>query len=122
MTSPLKKDVYQSVTDNIVAMLERGVKPWAPQWSKSADGLMSLPLRSNGEAYRGLNLMLLWGSAEANGFRAQTWMTFNQAKALGGCVRKGEKGVRIVFVSMMCHVSLFAVPRISSTSMITARC
>lgn len=97
MTSPLKKDVYQSVTDNIVAMLERGVKPWAPQWSKSADGLMSLPLRSNGEAYRGLNLMLLWGSAEANGFRAQTWMTFNQAKALGGCVRKGSKGTQIVY-------------------------
>ena len=97
MTYSDKKDVYQTVTDNIVAMLERGVKPWAPQWSKSADGLLSLPLRSSGEAYRGLNLMLLWGSAEANGFRAATWMTFNQAKALGGCVRKGSKGTQVVY-------------------------
>ncbi len=97
MTTADKKDVYQTVTDNIVAMLERGVKPWAPQWSKSADGLLSLPLRSSGETYRGLNLMLLWGSAEANGFRAATWMTFNQAKALGGCVRKGSKGTQVVY-------------------------
>lgn len=92
-----RKDIYETVTNSIVEMLERGVKPWAPQWSKSADGLLALPLRSNGEAYRGLNLMLLWGSAEANGFRAQTWMTFKQAKDLGGSVRKGSKGTPVVY-------------------------
>lgn len=92
-----KADIYQSVTDSIVAMLEAGVKPWAPQWAKDAGGLLALPSRVNGEAYRGLNTMLLWGAAEAKGYRHQTWMTFRQAKELGGCVRKGEKATQVVY-------------------------
>jgi antirestriction protein ArdC len=92
-----KKDIYQTVTDSIIAMLERGTKPWAPQWSKDAGGLLVLPRRSCGTEYRGLNTMILWGAAEAKGYRHQTWMTFNQAKALGGCVRKGEKGTQVVY-------------------------
>ncbi|QBX36892.1 DUF1738 domain-containing protein [Brevundimonas sp. S30B] len=97
MTTSEKKDIYQTVTDSIVAMLERGTKPWAPQWAKDAGGLLALPTRANGETYRGLNTMLLWGAAEAKGYRHQTWMTFRQAKELGGCVRKGEKGTQVVY-------------------------
>lgn len=94
---PERKDIYQSVTDSIIAMLEGGVRPWSPQWSAEGCGLPAIPTRSNGEAYRGINTMLLWGAAETKGYRAQTWMTFNQAKALGGCVRKGEKATAIVY-------------------------
>lgn len=90
-------DIYQTVTDSIVAMLERGVKPWAPQWSNGACGLPVMPTRVSGEAYRGINVALLWGAAEMKGYSHHTWMTFNQAKALGGCVRKGEKATPIVY-------------------------
>lgn len=92
-----RKDIYQTVTDSIVAMLEGGVKPWAPQWSSEGCGVPAVPTRANGEAYRGLNILLLWGAAEMKGYRSQTWMTFKQAKELGGCVRKGEKATPVVY-------------------------
>lgn len=95
--TPERKDIYATVTDSIIAMLEAGVRPWSPQWSSEGCGVPAIPTRSNGEAYRGINTMLLWGAAEMKGYRAQTWMTFNQAKALGGCVRKGEKATAIVY-------------------------
>lgn len=97
MTTALKSDIYQTVTDSIVAMLEAGVRPWAPGHDAKACGLPVIPTRANGEAYRGLNVALLWGAAEMKGYRHHTWMTFNQAKALGGCVRKGEKSSPVVY-------------------------
>lgn len=89
-------DIYADVTDRIVAMLERGVRPWAPQWDAKGSCPV-IPTRANGEAYRGINVALLWGAAEARGFTSQQWMTFNQAKELGGCVRKGAKAERVVY-------------------------
>ena len=93
----MKADIYQTVTDSIVAMLEAGVRPWAPGHDAKACGLPVIPTRANGEAYRGLNVALLWGAAEMKGYRHHTWMTFDQAKALGGCVRKGEKSSPVVY-------------------------
>lgn len=93
----MKADIYQTVTESIVAMLEAGVRPWAPGQDAKACGLPVIPTRANGEAYRGLNVALLWGAAEMKGYRHHTWMTFNQAKALGGCVRKGEKSSPVVY-------------------------
>lgn len=97
MTTTFKSDIYQTVTDSIVAMLEAGVRPWAPGHDAKACGLPVIPTRANGETYRGLNVALLWGAAEMKGYRHHTWMTFNQAKALGGCVRKGEKSSPVVY-------------------------
>jgi len=93
----MKADIYQTVTDSIIGMLEAGVKPWAPGHNAKACGLPVIPTRANGEAYRGINVALLWGAAEMKGYRHHTWMTFNQAKELGGCVRKGERATPIVY-------------------------
>lgn len=93
----MKTDIYQTVTDSIIAMLESGVRPWAPGHNAKDCGLPVIPTRANGEAYRGLNVALLWGAAEMKGYRHHTWMTFNQAKALGGCVRKGEKSSPVIY-------------------------
>ncbi|WP_313552926.1 ArdC family protein [Brevundimonas sp.] len=97
MTTSAKQDIYQTVTDSIVGMLGKGVRPWAPQWEAGSCGLPAIPTRANGESYRGINVALLWGAAEMKGYRHHTWMTFNQAKELGGCVRKGEKSTPIVY-------------------------
>lgn len=40
---------------------------------------------------------MLWAVAHDKGYAASHWMTFKQALALGGCVRKGEKSARSVF-------------------------
>ena len=92
-----KADIYQTVTNSIIAMLEAGVKPWAPGHNAKDCGLPVIPTRACGKAYRGINVALLWGAAEMKGYRHQTWMTFNQAKELGGCVRKGEKATPVVY-------------------------
>ncbi|MEP4529568.1 MAG: zincin-like metallopeptidase domain-containing protein [Paracoccaceae bacterium] len=50
----------------------------------------------NGEAYRGINILMLWATAMAKDYSSARWMTFNQAKQLGGHVRKGEKSATVV--------------------------
>lgn len=88
-----KFDVYQEVTNQIIEALEQGVKPWECPWQTSAP---ALPLRVTGVSYRGINHVLLSLKAWAQGFRNPVWMTFKQAKDLGGMVRKGEKSSLVV--------------------------
>lgn len=94
----MRKDIYQAVTDQIVSELEKGVRPWHQPWSAShMDGRVALPLRHNGIAYRGVNVITLWMTALAKGYSAPVWMTFKQAVDLSGGVRKGEKGSLTVY-------------------------
>ena len=86
-------DIYEEVTNQIVAMLEAGTRPWSPSW---ASGTASLPLRHEGTAYRGINILLLWSAAMVRGYSNPYWMTYRQASELGGQVRKGEKGNLVV--------------------------
>lgn len=98
MTKPVKPDIYARVTGQIVADLEKGVRPWIKPWSaERAGGRVLRPLRHNGKPYQGVNILLLWGSALENGFSSPVWMTFKQARDLGGHVRQGEKGSLVVF-------------------------
>jgi antirestriction protein ArdC len=94
----MKRDIYQSITDQIVSELEKGVRPWQKPWSSvHMDGRVVLPLRHNGIAYRGVNILTLWMASLAKGYGAPIWMTFKQAIDLGGGVRKGEKGSLSVY-------------------------
>lgn len=95
-----KADVYAEVTAKIVADLQRGVRPWHKPWSvEHAAGRVSRPLRHSGEPYQGINILMLWASAEEQGFACPYWLTFRQAKELGGFVKKGEKGSPVVYAS-----------------------
>jgi antirestriction protein ArdC len=49
--------------------------------------------------YQGINILMLWGAAMENGYSAPIWLTFKQALALGGAVRKGECGSLVVYAS-----------------------
>jgi antirestriction protein ArdC len=94
----MKRDVYQTITDQIVRQLEAGVRPWHQPWSAShMEGRVALPLRHGGIPYRGVNVINLWMAALDKGYAAPVWMTFKQAIELGGCVRKGEKGTLTVY-------------------------
>lgn len=98
----MKTDLYQRVTDQIVAQLEAGVKPWVRPWNaKHAEGRITRPLRVTGEAYQGINVMMLWGAAADRGYTAPTWMTYRQATELGAQVRKGETASLVVFASKL---------------------
>jgi antirestriction protein ArdC len=89
--------IHSEITSTIIAQIEAGVAPWAASWDQA--GSNARPLRANGQGYNGINVVLLWSSAQQNGFQSPRWLTFNQAKELGGCVRKGSKGTKIVYYS-----------------------
>jgi antirestriction protein ArdC len=52
---------------------------------------------SSGRAYSGINILILWHALFEGEFAAQRWLTFKQAEALGGHVRKGERGVTVCY-------------------------
>ena len=87
-------DAAQSITDEIVALLEAGTLPWRRPWRIAGGGV---PLRVGGEPYRGINAFLLGLRAAMAGYSSPTWMTFNQARQLGACVRKGERSSVVVY-------------------------
>lgn len=96
----MKSDVYTKITDQIIAALEEGTRPWMKPWQAGhVAGPVSRPLRSNGKPYSGINIIMLWATAMQRGYNAPIWMTFKQAQELGAHVRKGEKGTLVVYAS-----------------------
>ena len=98
MTHALK-DIYQSVTNQIIAALEAGTPPWVCPWRAGSTSLAPANL-SSGRPYRGINVLLLNLQTTSCGYSANGWMTFQQALAMGACVRKGEHGTPVVFFKM----------------------
>lgn len=91
-----KRDYRQEVTDNIVAMLERGTAPWQKPWD--AQRGMEMPFNPTTEnAYRGGNAVHLLATGVSRGYEDPRWMTYRQAQENGWQVRKGEKGTQIEF-------------------------
>jgi len=91
-----KRDIYQEVTDRILNALEQGTAPWLKPWDSA--GLDGLPLNaSTGRPYSGINILLLWLTAYERGYTDPRWLTFRQAKTIGGTVRKGEKSTLVTF-------------------------
>lgn len=96
----MEQDLYQKVTDKIIADLEQGELTWLKPWSAgNTGGRIVKPLRHNGQPYNGINVLMLWGAALEGGFASPYWMTFRQAKELGAFVRKGERGSQVVYAS-----------------------
>ncbi len=90
------RDVYQSITDQIVASIEAGAGTFTMPWHR--DTGTSLPTNAlTGSPYNGVNIVALWAAAEHRGFATGYWATYKQWSLLGGQVRKGEKGSVIVF-------------------------
>ncbi len=80
-----RMDIYQAVTDRIIAELENNVIPWRKPWQGSALAVS----HTTGKPYSLLNQMLLGQAGE--------WLTFAQVRAEGGYIRKGEKSRIVVF-------------------------
>ena len=96
----MKQDIYQTITNQIVEALERGPAPWVRPWdAEHMAGRINRPLRHNEEPYSGVNVIVLWTSASSKGFNSPIWMTYRQAQAIEGQVRKGEKGTPVVYAN-----------------------
>lgn len=82
------QSVYEIVTEQVIRQLEQGVAPWRKPWRTDAPcNLVS------GKPYRGINVFLL----ASQGYGSRYWLTFNQAKKLGGHVKQGEHSSLVTF-------------------------
>ncbi len=100
------RNIYQDVTDKIVAALDQGVAPWIKPWSSSGStdvgNHQPYPINAvTQRPYSGINLPLLWAEARLQGFTQDRWLTFNQAKKAGGHIRKGEHSTLAVLYKPM---------------------
>jgi antirestriction protein ArdC len=82
--------VYEIITDRIMRKLEEGTVPWRRPWNADAGLPKNMVSRKE---YRGINVFL----TGSQGYESPYWLTFKQAKVLGGSVREGEKGTPIVY-------------------------
>lgn len=94
-----RTSLYDTITQKIVAELEAGNFPWVRPW-KSAGNDHGLPYNATtGRPYSGINILLLWSAIMERGFVRPAWLTYRQAQAAGGQVRKGERGTMVVFAN-----------------------
>lgn len=94
-----RSSLYDDITNKIIAELEAGRVPWVQPWgTAAAKAPLAMPKNAaTGRQYSGINVLILWGSVIEHGFPGQSWLTFRQALALGGNVRKGEHGTTVVY-------------------------
>ncbi|MGR4931657.1 ArdC family protein [Bradyrhizobium sp. CAR08] len=94
-----RANLYDDITNKIIAELEAGRVPWVQPWgTAAAKGPLALPKSAaSGRQYSGINILILWGAVTEQGFTGQSWLTFRQALSLGGHVRKGERGTTVVY-------------------------
>ncbi|SEQ60843.1 ArdC family protein [Neolewinella agarilytica] len=89
-TTRVKPDLYQVITDKVIALLEAGTVPWQRPWNQY--GLARN--YATGHVYTGINAFLL--NFFPN-FDVPFYLTYKQAQALGGQVRKGAKSETVYF-------------------------
>ena len=92
------KDVYQRITDQIVAAIERGADEWRMPWHGRGGQGTARPINVvSRRAYRGVNVIALWAAAQEASHPTGMWGTYRQWTELGAQVRKGERGILVVF-------------------------
>lgn len=97
-----RASLYDEVTTRIVSELEAGRFPWVQPWGKvegpGVNAAPGLPRNAvTARPYSGVNILILWCAVIESGWPSQGWLTFRQAREAGGCVRKGERGVSVVY-------------------------
>lgn len=92
-----QNEIRQSITDRIVAALKQGKICWRRPWNEVPDPVRLPTNYSSNRAYSGINILALWLSQQERGYPISYWASFQQWKALGASVKKGEKATQIVF-------------------------
>ena len=81
------------VANRLIELIEKGVVPWTKGWS--GGGFLPTNGKTN-KSYQGTNTLALWAAMHLNDWTDPRFLTFNQGKSLGGFVRKGETGTKIL--------------------------
>lgn len=92
-----RKDIRKETTARIIAALRQGVAPWVRPWStETAEGAYGRDRNISGNIYSGINVLITALAHFEFGYISRQWLTYNQARKLGGYVRKGERSTTII--------------------------
>ena len=91
------RNLYQEVTDRMIALIENGAAPWRRPWDRPRHpGVPALPFNAaTGKPYQGINILLLLASGP--GFADPRWCGYQQAQARGWQVAAGARGASVYF-------------------------
>ena len=89
--------VYEAVTARVLDLLAQGQIPWRRPWKACKAAGRQHPRNISGNLYRGANWFLLGMLS----FQQPVFLTYRQARALGGHIRKGEHGFPVVFWKLL---------------------
>ena len=92
-----RESLYREVTSRIIAEIEEERLPWVQPWERAACACTMPCNAASLRRYSGINVLILWAEAMAKGYSSQRWLTYRQAIALGGHVRRGESGTRVCY-------------------------
>jgi antirestriction protein ArdC len=91
-----RTSLYDEITGKIIG--ELAAYPGSSLGDRRGEGAARhAEERRHRPALFGINVLILWGAVIEHGFAGQSWLTFRQALALGGNVRKGERGTTVVY-------------------------
>ena len=89
-------DLYASVTQSIIRDLEQGAPTWIMPWKKGVGSIMPRNYHTL-RPYSGINVLILFMEWRDKLYPTNEWLTYNQAVAIDGQVRKGERGTQIIY-------------------------
>ncbi len=97
----MKKDIYQDITNSIIEALERvNSDDFKAPFAQLAG--QALPLNPmTGNAYRGINTVVLWFAQFKAGYSSGEWGTYKQWQEKGAQVKKNEKSTTIIYYQLV---------------------
>ena len=71
-------ELLKALNEACISKLENGVNPWVCPW----DGTPWPKNGLSGHQYNGINILMLWITAEAYNYRSRNWFTHNQLRQI----------------------------------------
>ena len=94
----LKNEIHKKVADKVIAQMKTHGTDWTKPWTtKGLSDEHIATSMSTGNAYQGINTLILGIEKAVCGYYSGQWATFNQWKTRGANVRKGQKSTMVVF-------------------------
>ena len=87
-----------AIAKALIAELAHGeTPPWIQPWY----GRVGMPTSlASGKQYSGINILALWSATRVHRFGSAYWTTFANALSVGGHVRRGQRGTKILALSV----------------------
>lgn len=93
-----KQSIHDRVTATILKQIEDSPGDPVMPWHRPAGSALHIPRNATTDnAYRGINILMLWIASDMNRYPTGLWASYKQWAGIGAQVRKGEKAAQVIF-------------------------